>query len=314
MTKKTLLTLTRGHPGQFESLEKDFRIIKLWNERDPDAVIRENAEHVQVLCSTLEPVSGKLIEALPNLEMIAVGAVGYDHIDMKVANERGIVVSNTPHVLTNETANLGMALLLSLSRRIVEGDAFVRAGMWRNQGFPLAVTLEDKTLGIVGLGDIGMAVARRAEAFNMKIIYHGPNKKDVPYDYHDDLADMAEKTDFMLLACPGGEATRHLINYNILGHLGSKGYLINIARGSVVNQDDLLIALNNRTIAGAALDVYDDEPNVPEALFVMDNVVLTPHIGSATRETRTRMGALVVANIRAYYDGEKLPSPVHVKD
>lgn len=312
MTKKTLLTLTRGHPGQFEALEKEFDVIKLWNERDPDAVIRENADRVQVITSTLEPVSSKLIEALPNLEIIAVGAVGYDHIDMSVANDRGIVVTNTPHVLTNETANLGMALMLSLSRRIVEGDAFVRAGMWGNQAFPLATTLEDKTLGIVGLGDIGMAVARRSEAFGMNIIYNGRNKKDVPYEYYSDLAEMASKSDFMMLTCPGGAATKHIIDYNILGHLGAHGYLINIARGSVVKQDDLLVALKNKTIAGAALDVFEDEPNVPESLYVMDNVVLTPHIGSATKETRKKMGALVVANIRAHFSGDELPSQVKV--
>lgn len=312
MTKKTLLTLTRGHPGQFEALESEFEIIKLWNERDPEATIRENADKVQVVCSTLEPVSSRLIEALPNLEIIAVGAVGYDHVDMKAANDRGVVVTNTPDVLTNETADLGMALMLSLSRRIVEGDAFVRAGMWRNQTFPLATTLEGKTLGIVGLGEIGKAVATRSSAFGMNIAYFGPNKKDVPYEYFDDLAKLASRSDFMILTCPGGDATKHIIDYNILGHLGERGYLINIARGSVVKQEDLLVALKNKTIAGAALDVYDDEPNVPESLFVMDNVVLTPHIGSATRETRKRMGALVAANIKAHFSGEKLLTPVKV--
>lgn len=311
MTKKTLLTLTRGHPGQFESLEGEFDIIKLWNERDPDAAIRENADKIQVVCSTLEPVSARLIEVLPNLEMIAVGAVGIDHIDMKAANDRGVVVTNTPDVLTNETADLGMALMLSLSRRIVEGDAFVRAGMWRNQSFPLATTLEGKVLGIVGLGEIGKAVAKRSEAFGMKIAYYGPNEKDVPYAYYDDLAELATVTDFMMLTCPGGAATKHIIDYNILGHLGERGFLINIARGSVVKQDDLLIALKNKAIAGAALDVYEDEPNVPESLFVMDNVVLTPHIGSATKETRKKMGALVVANIKAHFAGKKLLTPVN---
>lgn len=313
MTKKTLLTLTRGHPGQLEALEKDFDIIRLWNERDPEATLRENADKVQVICSTLEPVSGKLIEALPNLEMIAVGAVGYDHIDMNSANSRGVVVTNTPDVLTNETADLGMSLMLSLSRRIVEGDAFVRAGMWRNQTFPLATSLEGKTLGIVGLGEIGKSVAKRSQAFGMEIIYYGPNKKDVDYTYYPDLAEMASQSDFIMLTCPGGEATKHIIDYNILGHLGERGYLINIARGSVVKEEDLLVALKNKTIAGAALDVYEDEPNVPESLFVMDNVVLTPHIGSATRETRKKMGALVVANIRAHFDGKKLLTPVKVK-
>lgn len=312
MAKKTLLTLTKGHPGQFEALENNFNIVKLYNERDPETIIREHANDAQVLCSTLEPVSGKLIEALPNLEIIGVGAVGYDHIDMETAKKRGIIVTNTPDVLVNETADLGMALMLSLSRRIVEGDAFVRAGMWRNQTFPLATSLEEKTLGIVGLGGIGRAVAKRASAFGMDIAYFGPNKKDVPYKYFASLNDLATKSDFMMLTCPGGEATKHIIDYNVLGHLGKSGYLINIARGSVVKQDDLLVALKNKSIAGAALDVYDDEPNVPESLFVMDNVVLTPHIGSATRETRKKMGALVAANIKAHFEGKKLLTPVKV--
>lgn len=312
MAKKTLLTLTKGHPGQFEALEGAFNIIKLYNERDPEAIIRDHANDAQVLCSTLEPVSSKLIEALPNLEIIGVGAVGYDHIDIETAQKRGIVVTNTPDVLVNETADLGMSLMLALSRRIVEGDAFVRAGMWRNQTFPLATSLEGKTLGIVGLGGIGRAVAKRSEAFGMDIAYFGPNKKDVPYEYFGSLDALAAKSDFMMLTCPGGEATKHIIDYNVLGHLGKGGYLVNIARGSVVNQGDLLVALKNKTIAGAALDVYDDEPNVPESLFVMDNVVLTPHIGSATRETRKRMGALVAANIKAHFEGKELLTPVKI--
>lgn len=311
--KKTILAIAPGHPGQLENLEKDYRIIRLWKERDPEATIRENARDIEVVATVLSPVRKSLMDALPNLRLVAIGAVGFDHVDLQVAKERGIAISNTPDVLTEETADLGMALLLSLSRRIVEGDAFVRAGLWKRQGFPLAVTLSNKTMGIVGLGAIGKAVARKCKAFNMKIAYHGRNKQDVPYEYVPDLSDLATKSDFLMLTCPGTRETENLICYNILGHLGERGYLINIARGSVVREDDLLAALDNKTIAGAALDVFADEPNVPEALFKMDNVVLTPHIGSATKETRKDMGDLVVANIRAFFDGKELVTPVNVK-
>jgi lactate dehydrogenase-like 2-hydroxyacid dehydrogenase len=304
MALKTILALTPGHPEQLETLERSFTVIRLWKERDPDATIRENAGNIVALTTYLAPVREALIGALPNLEIIAIGAAGFDHVDLAAAKARNIMVTNTPNVLNEETADLGMTLILTLLRRVVEGDAFVRAGLWKNQSFPLGVTLKGRTLGIVGLGQIGQALAQRAAVFGMKIAYYGPNKKGVPYQYYDDLSDLAAASDVLALTCKGGAATHHMIDYNILGHLGAKGYLVNIARGSVVVQDDLLVALRNKTIAGAALDVYESEPEVPDSLFVMDNVVLTPHIGSATYETRRNMGALVVSNIHAHLEGQ----------
>lgn len=308
MATKTILALTPGHPGQLEALEKDFTIVRLWKERNAEAAIAEQANNVVAITTYLAPVREALMDALPNLEIIAVGAVGYDHIDLEAAAKRKITVTNTPDVLTEDTADLGITLMLSLLRRVVEGDAFVRAGLWTQKGFPLGRSPRGKTLGVVGMGAIGQAFAKRAEAFGMEVIYHGPNVKDVPYIYYEDLEELATKSDVLALTCPGGERTKHIIDYNILGHLGANGYLVNIARGSVVKQDDLLIALSNKIIAGAALDVYENEPNVPDAFFVMDNVVLSPHIGSATLETRRVMGELVVANIRACLNGEKVPS------
>jgi lactate dehydrogenase-like 2-hydroxyacid dehydrogenase len=311
MGQSAILALTPGHPGQLEALEGEFRIIRLWKERDPEATIRENALDIQAITTFLAPVRDVLISALPNLEIIAVGAVGIDHIDLVAAKSRNIMVTNTPDVLTEDTADLAFALMMTLSRRVVEGDAFVRAGLWRSQSFPLATSLSGKSLGILGMGRIGRAIALRAEVFNMHIAYSSPNEKtDLDYRYVSDINDLAAGSDFLICACSGGAATHNLVDYNVLGHLGAKGYLVNISRGSVVNEQDLLIALQNRTIAGAALDVYENEPNVPEALFVMDNVVLTPHIGSATIETRRKMGQIVVANIRACLGGEKVLTPV----
>jgi hydroxypyruvate reductase len=307
MASQTILALTPGHPEQLETLERHFNVIRLWKERDPDQTIKDHANNIVGLTTYLAPIRAPLIEALPNLEIIAIGAAGFDHVDLEAAKSRKITVTHTPDALTDETADLGMALMLALTRRVVEGDAFIRAGLWKNQAFPLGVSLKGKTLGIVGLGRIGLALARRAEVFGMKIAYFGPRKKDnLPYAYYNDLADMATHCDILALTCRGGEETKGIINYNILGHLGPKGFLLNIARGSVVVQDDLLVALRNKTIAGAALDVYDNEPDVPESLFVMDNVVLSPHIGSATYETRREMGQQVVSNIIACLNGEEV--------
>jgi lactate dehydrogenase-like 2-hydroxyacid dehydrogenase len=193
----------------------------------------------------------------------------------------------------------------------VEGDAFVRAGLWKKGPLSLGSSLSGKTAGIVGMGRIGQAIARRLQGFNMNIIWHGPRPKpDIAYPYYPTLKAMAEVSDFLILACPGGNDTKSLINYKILESLGPRGYLINISRGSVVDQEALLVALRNKSIAGAGLDVYENEPHVPEALFTMDNVVLTPHIGSATIETRTKMGQIVVENLLAHFEGRPLITPV----
>lgn len=305
-----LLALDSGHPGQMDALEQQFEVIRP-AKPDPERIIREHQNEIKALTTYLTPVSRTLMEALPNLEIISCGAVGFDHIDLAAAKERGIAVTNTPEVLTDDTADVALLLLLNLARRSVEGDAFVRARMWEKSAFPLGHTLSGKTAGIVGLGRIGQAIAKRLQAFNLDVVYHGPNEKpDQAYKYYADLIEMAADVDFLILACRGGEATKGLINYDVLKALGTGGLLINIARGSVVDQDDLLVALRNKAIAGAGLDVYENEPHVPEILFTMDNVVLTPHIGSATIETRTKMGQIVVDNLLAHFEGRKLLTPV----
>jgi lactate dehydrogenase-like 2-hydroxyacid dehydrogenase len=190
---------------------------------------------------------------------------------------------------------------------------YVRVGKWASGAFSLSSSLSGKTVGIVGMGRIGRAIARRCLAFDMKIVYHGPRQKpDLTYPYFADLRQMAEASDVLVMACPGGPETKNLVTGKILKALGPKGYLVNIARGSVVNTEDLLIALRNRDIAGVGLDVYENEPNVPEALISMDNVVLLPHVGSATAETRSEMGRLVIANILAYFEGKPLLTAVEL--
>jgi len=297
-----------------DRLDERFEVIRLWKEKDPEATLRERSSDIVGLASTHSiKVSRPMIEMLPNLEIISQFAVGTDNIDLQAAKERGIAVTNTPDVLTDDTADTALALILAVSRRICEGDMYVRVGKWLNGNLPLGVTLKGKVAGIVGMGRIGQAIASRCEAFGMKIIYHGPRKKEgISYLFEPDLHKLAEIADYLILACPGGAETHHLVHAPILEALGPQGYLINISRGSVVHEEDLINALYNKTIAGAGLDVYEREPHVPEALMKMDNVVLLPHIGSATVETRAIMSRLVIQNLLAHFNGDPLLTPVKV--
>lgn len=298
-------------PAEMEELGEHFELIKLYKETDPEAVLQERKNDIVAIASFhYVPVSRTLIESLPNLEIIAQFAVGYDNIDMDAAKERGIPVTNTPDVLTEDTADTGMALLLAVARRVAEGDIYVRVGKWFNGPMPLGVCLKGKTVGIVGMGRIGQAVAKRCLGFDMNIVYYGPRKKDMPYEYYSDITEIAKAADFLFLTCRGGPDTQHLVDANVLDALGPRGFLINIARGSVVDEAALIEALQSRRIAGAGLDVFAKEPHVPEAYISMDNVVLLPHIGSATVETRTIMGQLVVKNLLAHFEGEPLITPV----
>lgn len=308
MAKHALLTLDKGYP---EILEDHFEIIRP-SAPDPESVIKARAKDIKAIASTLTPVRRNLMELLPNLEIIAVNGVGYDHVDDKAAKERGIIITNTPDIVTDDTADTGMMLMLNVMRRGVEGDAYVRAGMWKQvTNKPVGTAVTGKRVGIVGLGRIGQAFARRAAAFDMDIAYFGPNEKeDFPYQYYDDLEALATDVDVLVLTCPGGVKTKDLINLNILQALGKRGYIINISRGSVLNEKDLLIALENKDIAGAGLDVFRDEPYVPESLFTRDNVVVLPHMGVATTETRFKMGQIVAGNLIAHFNGEPLLTPV----
>lgn len=309
---KTILALQPLLQAEMEELERCFTVLRLWDSRDPERLIVDYAHEVSGILSTYNShgVSERLIEALPNLEIIAQFGVGYDNIDVEAAARRDIAVTNTPDVLTDDTADTAMMLLLNVARRGVEGDMFVRVGRWQGGALPLSTSISGKTVGIVGLGKIGQAIAHRVLAFNTEVVYHSREMKDVPYTFYEDLEEMARAADFLVLACAGGEETHHLINYKILKALGSKSFLINIARGSVVDEEALLIALRNRAIGGAGLDVFANEPNVPQEMIKMDNVVLSPHVGSATMETRGLMGQLVINNFVAHFGGKPLLTPV----
>ncbi len=311
--KPVLLAYYDNAPFGVSLLEDKFEVINLWEVTSPAPLIEANRDRVTtILCSMMHDMNADVIKSFPNLKMIATYSVGYDHIDIKAAQECGVKVSNTPDVLNAETADTGMALLLATAKRIVENDKFLRAGKWLEGYLPCGTSLADKTIGIVGLGGIGKKVAKRCEAFEMNVVYHGRSKQDVAYTYYDDLKAMALECDFLMLTCPGGATTQNLINAEILQALGENGMLINIARGSVVDEPALIKALNEGIIKGAGLDVFADEPNVPEALMAMDNVVLLPHIGSATTETRSKMGQLVIDNILAHFDGKELLTEVKI--
>ena len=310
--KRTILALSPLLPQEMKRLEDRFHTVRLYNESDPEKTLQAiRSDVVGIVSTTSTPVRKNLIEALPNLEIISQSAVGTDNIDLDLARSRKIAVTNTPDVLTDDTADIAVSLLLALSRRICEADMYVRVGKWQGGAMPLGVTPKGKTVGIVGLGRIGKAIAKRLVAFDMRIVYFGRKQKpDLAWPFYKDLREMAEICDYLVLSCPGGPDTHHIINDDVLAALGSKGYLINVARGSVVDEEALVNALVNKTIAGAGLDVYANEPNVPDALKSMDNVVLLPHIGSATIETRTIMGEIVLANLEAHFSGKPLITPV----
>lgn len=308
--EKTILALSSLYPVKMSELEQSFKVIKLWREEDPEAIIQKYRDNIVGVASAGRPVSQKLIEALPNLEIICNSGVGVDNIDLEAAQERGIVVTNTPDVVTADTADTALVLMLCVMRRVCEADLYIRVGRWLNGNMSLGSSLTGKVVGIVGMGRIGRAIAARAKACEMDVVYYGPNEKsDVPYRYYDDLKELAEACDCMVLSCPGGKGTEKMIDYEILESLGKTGILINVARGSVVNEEDLLVALSNKVLAGAGLDVFEREPCLPEEFGKMDNVVLLPHIGTATVETRRKMGQLVIDNILAHFNGKPLLTP-----
>lgn len=313
MSKPTVLATCRLLPHEMKDLEERFNTIVLWREGDPEGVIQAHKEDIQAIATNhVFPIRKELMEALPNLEIISTNSVGTNHIDLETAKERDIKVCNTPDVLSECTADTALCLMLAVMRRICEGDLYVRVGKWFNGDMPLGRRPRGKLCGIVGLGRIGKEIAKRCEAFGMEIAYHGRTKQDVPYRYYPDLTRMAEDCDVLILSCPGGPETANLVDSHILEALGPQGFLINVSRGTVVDEPALVAALQGGVIAGAGLDVFLNEPDVPPELISMDNVVLLPHIGSATIETRTEMGRLVVDNIAAHFEGKSLLSEVKI--
>ena len=251
----------------------------------------------------------QLASSLPDLRVVSSLGVGLDKFDLPALTERGIVVGYTPEVLNDAVADLAFALLLALSRRIVAADGFVRRGDWPSKQFPIATQVAGKKLGILGLGRIGSVVARRASGFDMEVRYHNRSPvADSPFVHEPTASGLAAWGDFLVIVTAGGPQTRHLVSREVLDALGPQGYLINVSRGPVVDEAALIEYLQQKRIAGAGLDVFEKEPQVPEALRQLDNVVLSPHIGSQTEETRAAMAQLVIDNLEAYFAGQALPS------
>lgn len=311
LSKSEILVVAKMWPPYMAALQADFVVHDRTHETDP-AAFALAAPRIRAIAGGGESqVTRELLSQLPALEMISVFGVGYDRYDITAAHERGIPVTNTPDVLTDDVADMGMTLMLALARGVPLADKFVRAGKWLKGPMPLARKVTGARLGIVGLGRIGAAIASRAEGFGMSIAYTSRNPKaGTAYSYYPSAATLAAEVDFLMIITPGGAGTRGLINAEVLAALGAKGYLINVARGSVVDQEALITALQNRVIAGAALDVFENEPNVPDALCAMENVVLTPHVASGTWQTRRAMADLAIGNLHAHFAGKPLLTPV----
>lgn len=298
-------------PAFLDALERTYPVHKLWLMDDSDAFLREHGHRIRAVVTTfVYGASAELLDALPNLEIIGSYGVGFDRVDLDTVRRRKLILTNTPDI-NEPVADTALALLLAVTRRICEADRFMRAGQWPHGAFPFGVQLTGKTCGIVGLGRIGRSIAVRAQAFGMRIAYHGPHEKpDVDYEYFNDLEKLAAASDVLMLALPGGEDTRHIVDERILSALGPQGFLINVARGSVVDENALIRKLQAGELAGAGLDVFEQEPLGSSPLMAMDNVVLLPHIASATHETRHAMGDVVMANLKAHFSGQPVLNPV----
>jgi hydroxypyruvate reductase len=312
--KPEILALVPIYAPTLAELEREYTVHKLWTAPDPDALMKQVAGSVRVAVTTgLAGYTRHHVEALPKLELIACfgNPHGMAAEDKAAAKARGVFVTNTPDSITTTVADLGMALVLAVMRRIAEGDRFVRAGKWTAGPLTPGRDIGGKTLGIVGLGRIGRAIAQRAEAFGMNVLWHGPRvKPDVSWPFHADLREMARHSDCLLAICPLTPETRGLIDARVLDALGPDGFLVNVARGPVVDQAALIAALKEKRIAGAALDVFWDEPQVPAELLAMENVVLTPHVGSTVKEIREERGRKLLANVRAHFAGKPVLTPV----
>ncbi|MCF6302951.1 MAG: 2-hydroxyacid dehydrogenase [Devosiaceae bacterium] len=290
-------------------LEAIYQVERLYDQSDPLGFLSQNGHKFSAIAGA--DVTGQMMALLPNLKMISSFGVGYDSIDIGAAKSRGISVTNTPDVLNDAMGEITIGLMIALSRQLVQAHNFVCQGEWQNRIFPLQSELRGKTVGIIGLGRIGKEIAARCQAMKMRVVYFGrTHQKDQPYVYYDDLEHMARDVDWLVAITPGGAGTDNLITAEVLAALGPNGYFVNMARGSLVDQPALIAALEGGQLAGAALDVFADEPNVPDVLTRMDNVVLSPHQGSATVQTRAAMGALVVANLKAFFAGEPLLTQV----
>ena len=286
---------------------------RLWLEPDPDAWFAEWGPKVRAVASNGHQVTidSAFMGRLPRLEIVASFGVGYEHIDAEWAGEHGIIVTHTPGVLDDEVADTAMGLTIMTVRRLPQAERFLRAGEWEKSGFPLTASLRGRTMGVVGLGRIGKAIAERAKCFGLEIVYHGRRQQPgLPYRFFSSAVEMAKACDILVAAAPGGSETRHIVNADVLRALGPNGVLVNVARGSLVDERALIEALQTGTILAAGLDVYENEPHVPPELLALDNAVLLPHVGSASIKTRRAMAECMVANLAAWSEGKPPLTPV----
>lgn len=290
-----------------EKLKESYTVAR---EADT-ATVQDAAPSIKALISGGGRIPHQLLESFPSLAVITNFGVGVDNIDLDYCRSHGIRVTNTPDILTDDVADLAILLMLAVLRRLCEADQFVRDGQWFLRSFPLVMKASGRRVGILGLGQIGMAIARRAAAFDCIVSYHGrAEKPDVSYTYFSKLTDLASNSEVLIVACSLCEDTKHIVGKEVLDSLGPEGILINIARGGVVDESELVKALVEKRLGGAGLDVFEHEPDVPKELLRLDNVVLSPHAGSATWETRQAMGQLVLDNLHAFFAGKPLLSPV----
>ncbi|QIV86589.1 2-hydroxyacid dehydrogenase [Glutamicibacter mishrai] len=314
ITGEQILRVGPVNPTVAESLKEEFATLVLPDSSaERAALLASHGEQIRVaVCSGRFGVDSELMAQLPNLEAIINFGVGYDATDTQQAAERGIAISNTPDVLNDCVADTALGLYLSTLRSLGAAERFVRDGSWASgQNFPLATRASGKKVGILGLGRIGQAIATRLEAFGCEIHYHNRNQKpEVSYQYHSSAAQLAAETEVLIVAAAGGPQSAKLVNREVLSAVGPQGFIINIARGTVIDEQALVQALLSGEIAGAGLDVFENEPNAPSELLELDNVVLLPHLGSGTRETRADMASLTLENLRAYLTERKLITPI----
>ena len=313
--KPDVLLIGQKKPVMVKGLDPKVVLHYLADAKDQDAFLKSVSNKVRAIAIayTANKLDSAFMQKLPKLEQISSFGVGYDHIDAKWAGEHGIVVTNTPEVLNEEVADTALGLLLCTVREMPQAERYLRAGKWASQGhYPLTkATLRNRTVGMVGMGRIGKAIAKRLDAFGVPVVYHSRNpQKGLNYKYYPKLLDMARDVDTLMVIVPGGANTNNMINAEVLNALGPNGVLINMARGSVVDEPALIEALKNRTIYSAGLDVFAKEPHVPKELLDMDHVVLFPHLGSASVATREKMDQLVVDNLLAWGAGKPPLTPV----
>ena len=312
MSKPTVLMIGAYPEWDMPSLERDYDLRKLWLAANKEAFLAEAAPEARAIATRGElGASGTLIDRCPKLEIVSCYGVGVDAIDLERARARGVRVTNTPDVLTEDVADFAFALILAHMRKVIEGDAHVRSGAWRAGTLPLGASLRGKTLGILGFGRIGRAIARRAEGFGVTIAYSDVAPADgVSYAHYLSAVELAAASDILVASVSGGEATRGLVNAAVLEALGPNGLFVNVARGSVVDEAALIDALAKKRIGGAALDVFLNEPNIDSRLPAFEQVIVQPHQSSGTVETRKAMGKLVRDNLEAHFAGRPLLTPV----